>query len=551
MTGPAEMSARGGGGGGDGGGAGGGGDVVTGGGALAPLGAWVAATRWADLPEAARRAARYQILDMVAAAHATARAPELARLLDGLPHGAGPSTVVATGARLAPADAAFVNAAFSMAQDYDDIIWMGHTCHSAVFAALAVAEAEGKDGRDLVTAVVVANEIAGRLGASSFLGPLNGQMWTFIHLVGAAAATASLLGLDATRSAHALAIALAQPPFALQPAFFGPTSKLLAASVPTQIGIQAAYLARAGMTGALDVLEDRRGFWQRFTFQPLPEMLGDLGTLWAITSLTIKTAPVCHYFQTACEAAESLVRTERPALDQVRRVVVATSKLGDEVNRFAREYAGADAPDLSPVGVSFDLGLTVAVVMHAGRFTGEEAETAWLEANADALRAWYAKIVVEHDPALTARVLGSARSIPTGKQALRSLRPADWLRLVRRYREQYGSSLLRAREAVNWVRLALRGRQNAPRPGRGDGIPLYFPNRVTIELLDGTVEAQRVDLPAGSMAQATMEPALQAKFLREVGARLGAEAAAAGHAAGLALEDVGVAGFVAAIAGRR
>src|SRR5262249_3791992 len=155
-----------------------------------------------------------------------------------------------------PADAALANAACSMGQDFDDIVWMGHTCHSAVFAPLAIAEHEGATGEALLTAVVAANEIGGRLGASSCLGPLNGQMWTFIPPVGAAAAGASLLGLDATRTAHALAIALAQPNFALQPGFMAPTSKLLAAATPTATGIQAAYFARAGMTGALDILED-------------------------------------------------------------------------------------------------------------------------------------------------------------------------------------------------------------------------------------------------------------------------------------------------------
>ncbi|HEU4731969.1 MAG TPA: MmgE/PrpD family protein [Kofleriaceae bacterium] len=83
----------------------------------------------------------------------------------------------------------------------------------------------------------------------------------FIHLVGAAAAAAHLLGLDAERATHALAIPLAQPPLALQPAFFEPTSRFLAAAVPTQIGVQAAYFARAGMTGAPRILEDRKGFW--------------------------------------------------------------------------------------------------------------------------------------------------------------------------------------------------------------------------------------------------------------------------------------------------
>ena len=119
-----------------------------------------------------------QILNMIAAAHASARSPVTRHVLSALPSSTGPATIVATGRRVPPVEAAFINAAYSMVQDFDDIIWIGHTCHSAVFAALAVAEAEGKTSQDLITAVVLANEIAGRLGGSTFLGPLNGQMWT-------------------------------------------------------------------------------------------------------------------------------------------------------------------------------------------------------------------------------------------------------------------------------------------------------------------------------------------------------------------------------------
>ena len=146
-------------------------------------------------------------------AHAAARSSETDSIegaLDAFTNGGGRSTVFVTGKSYAPAEAALANAAYSMAQDFDDIIWMGHTGHSAVFASLAVAEHEEKSTRDLLTAVVAANEIAGRIGGSCFFGPLNGQMWTFIHLVGAAAATAKLLQLSPAQTTHSLAIALAQ-----------------------------------------------------------------------------------------------------------------------------------------------------------------------------------------------------------------------------------------------------------------------------------------------------------------------------------------------------
>ena len=116
-------------------------------------------------------------------------------------------------------------------------------------------------------------------------------MWTFIHLIGAAAATAKLLGLDEVRTTHALAISLAQPCFALQPAFMGSSAKLLAAATPAATGIQAAYFAREGLTGYPGVLEDERGFWRRFAFLPLPFMLESLGTFWAIETLTMQDLP--------------------------------------------------------------------------------------------------------------------------------------------------------------------------------------------------------------------------------------------------------------------
>src|SRR5262245_30685201 len=101
---------------------------------LERLGAWLASLRYRDLPEPAVRAARYQLLNMIAAAHGAARVPEIRAAAVAVGDFAGPgrATVLATGARLGPADAALANAACSIGHDFDDIVWMGHTCHSAV-----------------------------------------------------------------------------------------------------------------------------------------------------------------------------------------------------------------------------------------------------------------------------------------------------------------------------------------------------------------------------------------------------------------------------------
>ncbi|MBZ0233548.1 MAG: MmgE/PrpD family protein, partial [Deltaproteobacteria bacterium] len=419
--------------------------------------------------------------------------------------GPGRATVLTTGERLAPVDAAWVNAAASMAHDYDDVVWMGHTCHSAVFASLAVAEHERASGRELLVAIVAANELGGRLGAACFLGPLNGQMWTFVHLIGAAAATARLLGLDEERTLHALAIALAQPPFALQPGFLQPTSKLLSASTPTAIGMRAAYLAREGVTGAPAILEDRRGFFRRFSYRPLLGLLGDLETFRVTETLAIKTYPGCHYFQTAFDALLAILR-RRPGLAsrQIRRVTIETTKLACEATGFARQYVAAD--ELTSVNANFDLALSAAILLHAGRLGVAELEPAWLDAHGAAVRALRDRITVVHAPTLTAKVIATAAQIPGARRETRTLRLPELRALRRHYRDDYASELASPREVFGLVTSAireLRGRRRAS----ADGVRMWFPSRVTVELDDGTREIEQVDLPRGSFAGGDIDAA--------------------------------------------
>ncbi len=519
---------------------------------LARFARWQVELKDGDVPKNALLAARYQVLNMVAAAHAAARSRETSSLGDGLAGfgGEGRATVLATGRRYPPDQAALANAAYSMAQDFDDIVWMGHTCHSAVFAPLAVAEHEGRSTSELLTAVVVANELAGRLGAASFLGPLNGQMWTFIHLLGAASAAARLLRLDVGQTTHALAIALAQPNFALQPGFMTPTSKLLAAATPTATGIQAAYFARAGMTGAADILEDRRGFFRRFSYLPLTSMLGGLGELWVTETLTIKTFPGCHYFQTACTSIEAILERGGPlALEDVARIEVATTKLGAEATRFAAEYIEGRGA-VTPTSAAFDLPTIVALMFVAGHLTSREVEPQWLAAHSEEIERWREIVSVVHDPALSMRTVASARQLHAGRAALKSVRARDLVSLARRYRAEYASQLTTPREAIGWARAALGamarpGGAQTPPPGHS-AVPLQFPSRVTVHLRNGRHETSQTDLPVGSFCAPGVARELEQKFLREVGPSLGEDRAKAAFEAGLAMDTLELAAIVEA-----
>lgn len=66
-------------------------------------------------------------------------------------------------------------------------------------------------------------------------------------------AASRVMKLDATRTAHALAIALSQPNYALYPGLMGCKAKLITAATPAVNGLQVAQLAAEGLTGRLDV----------------------------------------------------------------------------------------------------------------------------------------------------------------------------------------------------------------------------------------------------------------------------------------------------------
>lgn len=336
---------------------------------------WATGLEVGDLPPSVRERAELQALSIAAgrAAGESAAAPFAAVAPDG------------------PVGEVYRSAAASIAHDWDDYLFMGHTGHSAVPAAAAFAADEER----ALVAQVAANEVAGRLGAALFLGPHNGQFWASIHCASAALAAALGLGLDADRTAHALAIALYQPPYGMWPGFMGPKSKLLTAAEPAATGARAALLAVEGVDGALDVIEHPRGVLANLSFAPRPEMFQGLGEVWLTDTLAFKRLPGCAYLQSVGEAALA-AGVEAGEVDSVE---IEAGWLTCEM-----ESLGA-GPDLSPVRVNFSATLSTAVALLAGRLTPAELTPDWLGANEQAVRDLASRITLRHDPSLTAGML--------------------------------------------------------------------------------------------------------------------------------------------------
>lgn len=434
------------------------------------IGEWAAALRTGDLPASVRERTELQTMSVAAgrAAGERAAAPFAAVAPDG------------------PVGEVYRSAAASIAHDWDDYLFMGHTGHSAVPAATAFAG----DAERALLAQVAANEVAGRLGAALFLGPHNGQFWASIHCASAAVAAAIGLGLDASRTAQALAIALYQPPYGMWPGFMGPQSKLLTAAEPAAAGTRAALLAADGVTGALDVIEHPRGVLVNLSFAPRPAMFDGLGEVWLTDTLAFKRLPGCAYLQAIGEAACAA------GVDagEVASVEIDAGWLTCEM-----ESLGS-GPDLSPVRVNFSARLTTAIALIAGRLTPAELAPDWLAANEAEIRGLASRVSLRHDPAMTAKTLLGTLEAGASPDDV-ALR--DLLRIRRRLGDlnmdeaNPGPALLRAVAFDRHLRRVLAGSTRARLSGRGgaagigdldvEALRMTFPSRLHVHLRDGSV----------------------------------------------------------------
>ena len=377
-----------------------------------------------DVPERVRGKARHQILAILGALYGSQRSEEARAVAAVVADRAGGGPVRRLpGPGMACAEDALLSAcSATMALDFDDYVFAGHTGHSAVLASLFVGAEVGASGRDALLAQIVANEVGARLGAAMMVGPLNGQMWAPIHAAATACAAGRLLRLDASGIADALGIALAAPPLPLVPAFMGSGAKVLTAATPTWMGLVAARLAARGMRGARDVIEGRGGLLDRFSYAPATFFFGGLGRAWLTDTIAYKVYPGCAYIGSCVDA-----------LLQIRAADVHASLVTVGMQHLSESHAPRGP--LSPVNINFSIPFNVALVLRHGRLDPRVLQTESLAREESELRDIASRVVVHHDWGMTATLAAAVEGSLHLRHALRSL---DLRGILRARRELLG-----------------------------------------------------------------------------------------------------------------
>ncbi len=277
---------------------------------------FAAGLRFDAIPDSVVRRAEDLFLDWFASALAGKGAPPveaIARFHEAMGPDHGPSEVLVHRRGSSPLVAAVANAAASHVAEQDDV-HNGAVFHpgTVVFpAALAVAQALGRSGQELLVASVAGYEVGIRVG--EFLGRSHYRIFHTTGTAGtfaAAAAVGHLLRLTPAQMRHAFGSAGTQSAGLWEFLRDAADSKPLHTAHAAGAGLTAAYLARDGFTGARRILDGRQGLAAGTSTDADAGKLADgLGSRWAVAETSFKYHAACRHTHPAADALQQLLRT--------------------------------------------------------------------------------------------------------------------------------------------------------------------------------------------------------------------------------------------------
>lgn len=269
---------------------------------------FVCSTEFKDIPSSAVANAKNYFLDCIGVTLAGS-IDRNARIITEFVSETGgkpESSVLGTRVKVPAVSAALANGVASHTLDYDDTsdILIGHPSVISCPPSLAVGEATGGAGKDVLAAYILGGEVASRLGEALTDKPYSigwhntGTMGVF----GAAVAAGKLLDLDEDQMAFAIGIAASSA--AGIKINFGTSCKSYHVGQACSSGVRAAILAKKGFTSSLNAIEGNKGLAQLLSGVFLQDKIASIGKPFAISNpgYNTKVYPSCAYTHSSIDA---------------------------------------------------------------------------------------------------------------------------------------------------------------------------------------------------------------------------------------------------------
>ncbi len=257
---------------------------------------------------------------------------------DALDRYSGPeeATVLGTGARFNMMQAALFNSMAASARVFDDtyLSTVVHPTSPVAAASLAVAEHLRLSGEEFLTALILGDEIACRASNMIARPPARSHLGLYMTSIaagiGAAVAAAKLMKLSGRETVWAIGIAVSKASGVR--IMHGSRTTPLMAGNTARVGIQAALLARAGMTSNEKALEGTRGFADVFSSPTNVGAATDgLGEKFEFLDLAYKPYPCGIVAHAIVDACLRLARERDVDVAEIERAEVEVCPAGVEL----------------------------------------------------------------------------------------------------------------------------------------------------------------------------------------------------------------------------
>jgi 2-methylcitrate dehydratase len=355
-----------------------------------------------DLSESVVKEAKKRLLDSLGCAmgaYGEAPAKAARRLAEkGYPGKA--STLLGTRKKTTPDMATFVNGLMVRYFDFNDTYLSKEPGHPSdnIPACLAAAEMEGRSGKDLILAIVLAYEIQCRLCDAA---NLRHRGWDHVNygLVSGALSAGRLLGLSKAQLAQAVNISL-NSHLAMRQVRAGALSmwKGFSFANASRNAVFSALLAREGITGPAPVFEGEMGFFNQVSGRFLLDVksFGGKGRRFKLEDTFVKFYPAEYHAQTAIWAALGI--REKIKGDPMKRVAY----VGIDTHEAGYTILGRDPEKWTPETretADHSLPYIVTMALLEGRIDNETYAAVKLKD--PAIREFMKRVIVKEDKALT------------------------------------------------------------------------------------------------------------------------------------------------------
>ena len=294
----------------------------------ATLAQWVTRTTHDELPPLALDHAAMMISSTIASAAAgyNINSSRIIRELAKEQGGTAEASIwFDNGAKLPAINACRVNAVMSdaAASDDSDLRNIVHLGTQLTSSTLALGERLNANGKEVLRAMVLGYEVAGRISESLMPGYRDlGFHGSLMASFGAAVASGCMLKLNEQQMAQTIAL-VAVSMGGLATAADTSEAREYFAGNAALAGMNAALAAQKGYVGEERILETKKGFFEVFGAEDIDGITRDWGKSWDIvTDMAIKLVPGGHPNHALAEAAVNAAREGNVSADQVESITI-------------------------------------------------------------------------------------------------------------------------------------------------------------------------------------------------------------------------------------